>query len=804
MLRLGLGHLRLGGRRGPSSVAPSFTTNPTITDQPLVGAALALGEFSYAGTAPVTPSYAWELDGVPIGGATASTYTPVSGDFGKTLSCVVTLTGTGTPAVAEATATAVVGNTLAETWAARTVGDTWTTIDANGFTRTSTAISANIITDVAPAPSLKSAEVHNTTSNPRAIYRDDMAAFVVANTAEIDFMEGLHLNRHHNVAGGRYGVRGWNALTDATLTPILFGPHIYQNRPWLQISTDIDTNSGSLLGSDLVEGDKYWMRYRYTATEVWAKIWLHGVAEPTLWEKRACTPPYNGAVPALCVRNATTGGAVVYDNLYFATGWNAVAPFPVGHQEPVPVSSDPQTFAAATAQSTITAMDSLVTFTLASAGSVGRYLGGAAFVTGSWPQISSVSPASALVATVAPATETGPTWRHGLEVVTNMTGRFPNNVGGGSGPSSQPYDGRTEDFGGNGPLTYDGALNFDPGKTGSALTITTPCTVIKAVSKTDPEVNRIRNFLKARVPVFFIDHTPATDSLPPPIGAVPLVSKFVKTNINFAVIPNVTVTDGGPSVTSLLNRHRWLKQYQMSERPKGDYYCSSMAEDSYASDSAADYAERMMSCCMNIDSATKEWMLIHTVIDAQNIVESLKAGARFNTPGGLGGILAGHKLAVVVAAILTGDSEITSWAQRTDWAAEDRQCFAVTQSHVDTYDYVADDLAMPEWSGNPILDTSGITRSLTASTYRRIFLRHHIGQAIAAMMIPGAKAMWNHAPFFDLADRYMQRTIYKDGASTNQWARTLSGSNAADPWHIAVWDAHRSDGGMPAIWNWPA
>lgn len=45
---------------------------------------------SFWGPAPVTLTYQWKANGVAITGAPASTYKPVAGDAGKTLTVTVT------------------------------------------------------------------------------------------------------------------------------------------------------------------------------------------------------------------------------------------------------------------------------------------------------------------------------------------------------------------------------------------------------------------------------------------------------------------------------------------------------------------------------------------------------------------------------------------------------------------------------------------------------------------------------------------------------------------------------------------
>ena len=65
-------------------------TAPTITGAGVVGKALSMNKGNW--DAGVTFTYQWKLDGNNISGATAATYTPVTGDIGKTVT--VELTGT--------------------------------------------------------------------------------------------------------------------------------------------------------------------------------------------------------------------------------------------------------------------------------------------------------------------------------------------------------------------------------------------------------------------------------------------------------------------------------------------------------------------------------------------------------------------------------------------------------------------------------------------------------------------------------------------------------------------------------------
>jgi hypothetical protein len=76
-----------------------LTPKPTITGTPKVGSTLT----AVPGTwdAGVTKTYQWAADGTDIGAATATTYTPVVGDLGKTITVTVTGTKAGFTTVTE-------------------------------------------------------------------------------------------------------------------------------------------------------------------------------------------------------------------------------------------------------------------------------------------------------------------------------------------------------------------------------------------------------------------------------------------------------------------------------------------------------------------------------------------------------------------------------------------------------------------------------------------------------------------------------------------------------------------------------
>ena len=92
---------------GGGGTAPSNTSPPTISGSTTVGSTLTRGQGTWSGTTPITYTYQWRscdsagANCVNITGATATSYTIVSGDLGKT----IRVNETATNSIGSATAT---------------------------------------------------------------------------------------------------------------------------------------------------------------------------------------------------------------------------------------------------------------------------------------------------------------------------------------------------------------------------------------------------------------------------------------------------------------------------------------------------------------------------------------------------------------------------------------------------------------------------------------------------------------------------------------------------------------------------
>ena len=81
------------------------TVLPAITGTAQVGQVLTTTNGTWTGNPTITYARQWKADGVDIGGSTATTYTPVIGDIGKTITVTVTASNSELSASATSAAT---------------------------------------------------------------------------------------------------------------------------------------------------------------------------------------------------------------------------------------------------------------------------------------------------------------------------------------------------------------------------------------------------------------------------------------------------------------------------------------------------------------------------------------------------------------------------------------------------------------------------------------------------------------------------------------------------------------------------
>ena len=108
-----LGDSLLTGETTPVMVAPTITTQPSITGGTTTGSVLTLNEGAASGTSAPTGAIQWLRRTTAISGATGATYTLVSGDVGQAISARVTWTNSA--GSVQATSNAITGQAPAAT-----------------------------------------------------------------------------------------------------------------------------------------------------------------------------------------------------------------------------------------------------------------------------------------------------------------------------------------------------------------------------------------------------------------------------------------------------------------------------------------------------------------------------------------------------------------------------------------------------------------------------------------------------------------------------------------------------------------
>lgn len=102
-----LGDSLLTGETTPVLVAPTVTTQPSVTGNATTGSVLTLNEGAASGTPAPTGTIQWLRGTTAISGATGATYTLVSGDVGQAISARVTWTNSA--GSVQATSNAITG-----------------------------------------------------------------------------------------------------------------------------------------------------------------------------------------------------------------------------------------------------------------------------------------------------------------------------------------------------------------------------------------------------------------------------------------------------------------------------------------------------------------------------------------------------------------------------------------------------------------------------------------------------------------------------------------------------------------------
>lgn len=305
--------------------------------------------------------------------------------------------------------------------------------------------------------------------------------------------------------------------------------------------------------------------------------------------------------------------------------------------------------------------------------------------------------------------------------------------------------------------------------------------------------------------------------------------RFYTGDLNFEMLPSLPLVANTPdndAMTAQANRLQFLSETTYTRYPAAERLQPLSAGENYRSYRvASNYSPAALACCLEIPEAVKRRLFYglvqNGIVQARTIVD----GGKYNTNVGLGGIMAGSKFLIAIAALATEDSELLEIAGRNDYSSESRQTLYVVQNDIDNYNYKQIDLGAPEWMQNPVEGEHNRNRRIQGwsptgakmSNYRHIFHQQAVPTALTMQILPGGRALWDHAPFFDYADRVMANYWHRDGGrpvAANQ-ATPNDEYFIGDPFAVgfqeafatkpslfarSMWTAYRNVGGP--MWGW--
>ena len=336
--------------------APTITSPGSITDQPLIGQVVLGVEPTITGAESV--AYQWYQGApttTPISGATSADYTPVDADYSLTLYRRATYTNATGDTVEDLAAPAVVGKQYADDWASYTAGDTWTQLDTL-YNRNNDSHN-NLIEVEAGAPAGKSNRLSVAQLNTGVAFLEAAGTFGATNNAtKTTYMESLFCFRHIGGNNSRY----------------MLG-HTVPTQNWIDMFCKIvndrvvmedDTGLSALDIGGVVSGSTYFLRLQLdNALNMKARYWLKDASEPEAWNTRIVTGSALRPSAAFGTEFASSTPYPCVNLLYWSTGYNAPAPYWPTYDAPLPISSDPFTYSASSADTSFSQNSGAVVWT---------------------------------------------------------------------------------------------------------------------------------------------------------------------------------------------------------------------------------------------------------------------------------------------------------------------------------------------------------------------------------------------------------------------------------------------------------
>jgi hypothetical protein len=281
-----------------------------------------------------------------------------------------------------------------------------------------------------------------------------------------------------------------------------------------------------------------------------------------------------------------------------------------------------------------------------------------------------------------------------------------------------------------------------------------------------------------------VPSAPAAGSFRPPYAGTDKAHYWNKNNLNYDILSRLPLA-GTSSPNAIAERLISRPWFELGTEGDSRNFHPENHQNEYGAYMAGEMNDLLLSLHLDYSNAEKELLYVRIVQWGLDLYGCAKTGGLW---AGNGGVNAGRKAPVVMAALALNDANIKKYADSKSTVGwifhDDRQIFRVSDGDIgrqmyngdgrqrDTYNISHKGLA--EWGekhdGSPDRDGSN-----WGTYYRDINYRVINGASLAIMLTTGGKAAWNNDLYFEYADR--------------AWSIS-SGDMHALPG--AMWKAHRS------------
>ncbi|WP_309386966.1 hypothetical protein [Cerasicoccus frondis] len=303
-----------------------------------------------------------------------------------------------------------------------------------------------------------------------------------------------------------------------------------------------------------------------------------------------------------------------------------------------------------------------------------------------------------------------------------------------------------------------------------------------------------------------LEQAPPANAFRPPYAGGDKSIQFTLADVHWDRLKNLPAPANTPSISKLIDS---------VQRPWVDHvfeYLGGMVHPSehmpnYGRDMGNIIADASLAVNTSIPEAQKRELAMYLIqygIDATGIADS---GGGWRANGGHG---LGRKWPILFAGIMLDNEHMENVGQwdRTFGQGvefqEDQNYFYVSQEDIDRSNsgawapdhrnvkagqatpYAQADLGLPEWGIRHAYKPESDNKHMAAK-YRDINGGVAPGYALAALIMGGREA-WNHEPFFDYCDRYV-----------NHPERPTHGTNGLNAYVSTMWEEYRSECGP--IWT---